>query len=593
MGRSLRRVAAYRISARAIFYFATLFLGLAGTSEVKAFSIRIPSFSVPRISVPRIAPPRISVPHVAPHISGPRFAPRVNALGRGTSRVTSRAAVRSVRHGSSMARQVQHTPGVKRGISLAHRGSNAHHGPTTNEPRQALAPAKAKTQMASRFGSRSRSAAPGHSALCTSSLAGGWVGCGGNVWGHVGSCGHPGTTTTCAPGTWLVLQLPLSPPAPDDDYDWSDDVASPEAPMQVGSDDSPPPPPGAAAGTSNDSLAATAAAGGGEQVKASTNGDCVGPPSGTAFFGIPGNPDQPPLDCGTADQASPSYTNLAALASNNQQDVVIPPAWYRAVDVNQLRMCTALTSGLALIRGSPALAHTRSRARTVNCGDRQGVVGADVLDLPGQRNSIVLHYEGEGAEDLHWVQFVWREQVVTTPNSSTPRPVGGFYRPGGLGGEQRQFTTDPTDPAQVHYYVDMLRPGLREGSPDPKRPFADPLVNPNAAPNYEALGLNCRDEHRAAMIDAPGPIADWKHLRADAPTAISLRLTAHFDSFLVSGGKVCAKVSWRVNYNWVAGMPRFSPPRYELSEPDASGAPPNEWELKVLNYTHPGEEVLK
>jgi hypothetical protein len=286
--------------------------------------------------------------------------------------------------------------------------------------------------------------------------------------------------------------------------------------------------------------------------------------------------------------------NLAALLSSNRQDVVTPPAAFRPSDVDQLQMCSALSSGLASLHRAPALTRTRSRARTIDCGGKRGVVGVDVIDLPDRPNSIALHYDGAGAEDFHWVQFVWREQVATMPTGPgvvpTHRRIGGFYRPGGLGGEQRQFTTDP---AQVHYYVDMLRPGLTAGNPAPGQPLVNPGVNPQVAPNYETLGLNCRDQHRAAMIDAPGAAIDRQRLLADAGAAVALRSAAHFDSFLVSGGKVCAKLSWQVSHDWAAGRPNFAAPRYELSDPDISGALPNQQQLKVLNYTHPGQETLR
>jgi hypothetical protein len=325
--RSLRGIAACRISAPAVWYVATLFLGLAGTGEARAFWIRIPSISIPRVPIPHVAPPRIAVPHIAPHIAVPHVAPRiavprvVRVPGRGVGRATSRAA--PLPHGGAATRHAQRTPGLKRGISLGDRGSNAtrHNSPTVDQPRQAAAPAKPAAQTVSRSSSTSRSAAPGHFALCTSSTSGGWVGgtgggqklftitngpanaigCAQTATGTYCNGGGARTTTTCAPGTWLVLQLPLPQAAQgSDDSDWSDGA---------------PPPPLPVAGPSwTDTPSPALDAGGGQvplqvplapfdQKTASTNGDCVAPIGGTAFFGIPGNPDQPPLDCGNESQA--------------------------------------------------------------------------------------------------------------------------------------------------------------------------------------------------------------------------------------------------------------------------------------------------
>ncbi len=340
MRRSLRGIAACRISAPAVWYVATLFLGLMGTSEAEAFWIRIPSISIPRVPIPHV-PPRIAVPHIAPRIAVPHIAPRiavprvVRVPGRGIGRATSlAAAMRSLRHGGAAARQAQRTPGLKRGISLGDRGSNAtrHNGPTMDQPRQAAAPAKPAAQTVSRSGSTGRSAAPGHFALCTSSTSGGgWVGgagggqklftitngpanaigCAQTATGTYCDGGGARTTTTCAPGTWLVLQLPLPQAAQgSDDNDWSDG-APPPATAQVGNNGAPPPPPVPGPSWTDTPSPAVDAAGGVPVPLApvdwktvGTDGDCVGPAGGTAFFGIPGNPDQPPLDCGTATQAA-------------------------------------------------------------------------------------------------------------------------------------------------------------------------------------------------------------------------------------------------------------------------------------------------
>jgi hypothetical protein len=237
------------------------------------------------------------------------------------------------------------------------------------------------------------------------------------------------------------------------------------------------------------------------------------------------------------------------------------------------------------------------KSHAVNCDEHSGEVKAHATDLPDLKNAIVLSYEGERAEDFHWVQILWREKLATIRNAngsiSRDQPISGFYAPNGLGGECRQFTTDRNKP---HYFVDAARPGLSDRS-----------ENPDALPNYESTFRHFRNSRLAAMMDAPGPVtgprvspgcgsgskpagADWR------PNTISIKSTAHFDSFLVGpSGKVCAKASWQVSYVWTGGLtsPRISPPQYELSDLDVSGAPPNAEQLSKLNYSHPGQETLR
>ncbi len=505
-----------------------MLLGLSGATEVEAFSIRIPSFSMPRMSVP--------MPRVVPHISMPavRMAPHTSVV-----RIPHNSSLRMLhtplRGTSRVTRLPPHTPGVKRGISLAHRGSNAdkaqpsHHGPTANEPRQVSTPAKARIQIASRSGSRSRSAAPGHSALCTSGLAGGWVGCGGNIWGHVGSCGHPGTTTTCAPGSWLVLQLPLPPPDLGSGDDWTDE--------QIPPTDSQPPydsvaannPPSAPPASQPDVNVATNGPPSPPptppDTQNSNDGNCTGPAGGTAFFGIPGNPDQPPLDCGNGSQAA---ANTA-------------PA-----DISQFPQVTEAGVGDYRDPAAGSGCSGKPNCKEIACEGHAGMISAAVITNSKSAHFkpfIMLKYTGKNAPNLKWLQFIWVE-IKIRRNPGDPLQA---WR-----GNQESLLPDLTIP---------INSGSLKLTTDPTQPIYGVDTLDKSQPFYGGNAVHARDATSEVIADAPGSAMHLvpNHLVYEHPFAqdpiprdppvYEIEQYDHFDDFLVSStGKVCGKISWTASF---------------------------------------------
>ncbi len=231
---------------------------------------------------------------------------------------------------------------------------------------------------------------------------------------------------------------------------------------------------------------------------------------------------------------------------------------------------------------------------------------SDIARFMRTSNMAALSFEGERAMDFRWVQFVWREKLVTKrvrfgdKSGTMTLPADDFYSPGNLGGEQRQFTWDRAHPI---YAVDVLRPGLKRGPRPDTGPIATPTRASPTSPSY--FGTNVRDSRMLRILDKPGAQFCPHALQKDT---IRVESKAHFDTFLVLNGRICAKVSWQVVHEWNEGdRPAcdpnhpsrkaegfVDPPQvYSASDPDISGASPNDAQMRVLKYTHPGQEVLR
>jgi hypothetical protein len=268
-------------SAHGIVCAGVLLLGLTGATEVEAFYIRIPSFTMPRVAVP--------VPRVVPHISVPAVRMAPHTMVRIPHNSSLRMPHTQWRGASRMTRLPPHTPRINRGVSLARRVPSPTKQHTPEIPRKETSSAQ-----------NSHRQSAGRSAACS---GGGWVDCSasGGVWGYNGSCGSP-TPSSCSPGMLFAVQLP-SPPDPDSG-DWADEQIPPtdsQPPYDSVAANNPPSPPPASQPDIN------VAANGPPSPPPSppdmqngNDGNCTGPAAGTAFFGIPGSPDHPPLDCSSA-----------------------------------------------------------------------------------------------------------------------------------------------------------------------------------------------------------------------------------------------------------------------------------------------------
>jgi hypothetical protein len=146
------------------------------------------------------------------------------------------------------------------------------------------------------------------------------------------------------------------------------------------------------------------------------------------------------------------------------------------------------------------------------------------LTAGGPSESFQMGYTGGLASDSHWLQFIWREIVVTHPTKGVyalPDPIttsGGHYA----------LTTDPDDPV---YNTD---------SRDPENPF------------YEAAFANNRTADSTTIFDLPGSINALVQ-REFSNGATSVVSRAHFNTYLVRDFRATYHVYLQVE--WSYGSP--------------------------------------
>jgi hypothetical protein len=225
---------------------------------------------------------------------------------------------------------------------------------------------------------------------------------------------------------------------------------------------------------------------------------------------------------------------------------------------------------------------TQKKSVPIKCGDHEGTVSVNTgvkltetvkgviapeieqTIITKYGNAIGLTYKGTNCADCKWLQFVWREVLATDAKGEAP-VRGKMPTSAGL----LPLTTNPAAPS---YAVDS-------GS--------------KTDPSYGATGISTTTADSQNMYDQPGP-GFPPNLQKDA-TITKLRSLAHFDAFLVCGGKVCAKVTWTVSWTWTPGPGggTTTGPTYDVPDPDTSGAKPNDAQMKQLNAQYPGQTVLK
>jgi hypothetical protein len=567
-----------RRSALIALCAGVLLLACSGATRVEAFwfripAIHIPHFSVPHVTVPHVAVPAVRVPHLAvpaarlpsmPHVAAPTV--RVPHLAAG-AHAAPHLPYRTAGAGASNP-----APGLNRGISLARKVSPGG----TGQP--------ATRQVSA--GSTSRSSGGGQQ-------SGGWTGCHGHggVWGG-GDCGRPDIPP--APPRWTYVTVPPidtasnAPVAPAPPADQVPSAPGPFASIPLAPSTarvnpgasvasapprSPPPPPDPSS-----------------MPQQSSATGCKGAPPGTPTFGYRVNPDSPALECGTQGQDVPAPGPFASLS-------LAPPP----------REPSGPTD--AVVHHDPPSPQKvrQKQSQKILCNDRQGEVSVYITDFGFDRlnrDNIVMRFDGAGARDFHWVQFVWREKLVTKrvrfgdATASMTLPADDFYTRDLGGGEKRRFTRDSKNP---NYYVDARRPGLREKAPD-----HGPLVDPNirAEPMYYE-DPKLRNRNSVEMIDLPTGMFCPQASQKDTIKVVS---RAHFDTFLVSNGKTCARISWNVEHEWKKEFgeacdphdPSFTKslfmldnPRYEILGIDISGAPPKKEQMDILKFTFPGQAAIK
>jgi hypothetical protein len=145
------------------------------------------------------------------------------------------------------------------------------------------------------------------------------------------------------------------------------------------------------------------------------------------------------------------------------------------------------------------------------------------------QENYTVGYEGKDADQMQWLQFIWREVEVTHPDRGKYRlgdeitTTGGTYK----------LTTDPSKP---NYNTD---------SADKKEPF------------YTVGGMGERTADATTMLDEPSPMTKMIEAAYDAgATAVTSR--AHFTTYMLKGMDVAYRLG--IDVEW-ATTSKTVPPR--------------------------------
>lgn len=195
-----------------------------------------------------------------------------------------------------------------------------------------------------------------------------------------------------------------------------------------------------------------------------------------------------------------------------------------------------LTVSFCLFSTSVVDPGTEVQTASITCGGRNGdlSVKTGVHFTHGERENLAhyekgisLGYTGNISENCYWLQFVYRQIIIhrrpAGAGPPAPRPKSG---PITTSGGTYELTTDPADP---NYNVDS-------GSSDP---------------NYDTRGANIRNPNSTTIFDKPG--SGIKEADKNDPNVTNIESIISLNTFLVCGGKICAKVAWSMTYTWTPG----------------------------------------
>jgi hypothetical protein len=214
-------------------------------------------------------------------------------------------------------------------------------------------------------------------------------------------------------------------------------------------------------------------------------------------------------------------------------------------------------------------------SKEIDCNGHKGIidVSTDVTLTPTEGEAESEHHisisyadDNNKCDDCFWVQFIWREIVIIKKGkknrkSATIHTTGGTYP-----------LTDDRDPEHPNYNSDSAMKNW---------------------PGYEWNGPANVDEQRDTMFDRPSSGIDPKQkdniVAEDQKDngAENIVSKAHFDTFLVCGGKVCARVTWSVLYEWTSDeKDKLKGPTYGDVNIDPKGVPNTEqYRALVEKYT--------
>jgi hypothetical protein len=204
--------------------------------------------------------------------------------------------------------------------------------------------------------------------------------------------------------------------------------------------------------------------------------------------------------------------------------------------------------------------------QAIDCSDHVGTVEVHKAVTEGVHSNLIsIGYTGTKCNECHWYQFVWREIIVHTKDGHAKAKTGHVNTTGG----GYDLTSDVTKP---------------NWNPDSASP---------TDPEYEAAGLAKRTPNSDTIFDAPSAAIDaFAGAEKANPNVTMINSLMHGESFLVCGGKVCARVIWSVAYTWTRADGHTSGPEYTALPVDTSGNPPNSDQKKAINAKYPGQTIF-
>src|SRR5215471_2553553 len=176
---------------------------------------------------------------------------------------------------------------------------------------------------------------------------------------------------------------------------------------------------------------------------------------------------------------------------------------------------------------------------------------------------ISLGYSGKKSGKCHWIQFVWREILVTKRGEPAKAKSGTVDTTGG----SLELTTDSASP---NYIVDS---------------------DSKSDPSFESGVSMIRDRKSITLFDSPASaILLTKDEQAD-PKTEKIEAKTHLETFLACKGKICAKVAWTSTYAWTKEEGEKGP-LFTIDAPDRSGTL-NQAEKDKLKEKYPHQRKLK
>jgi len=179
------------------------------------------------------------------------------------------------------------------------------------------------------------------------------------------------------------------------------------------------------------------------------------------------------------------------------------------------------------------------------------------------QNAISLGYSGKKSSKCHWIQFVWREMLITQAGESPKAKSGTVETTGG----NYELTTDSASP---NYIVDSYSP---------------------IDPSYDHGFSNIRDRRSITMFDRPdSSLLLTKEEHAD-PKTEKIEAKTHLEAFLACKGKICAKIAWTSTNTWTKEEGEKGP-LFTIDAPDRSGTL-NQAEKDKLKEKYPHQKKLR